>query len=203
MSLLHQESQQDQDDAARGEELTQGTSHLVWAAIAATVVVSVAIAIYVIAGQKPPVATVEVEEIWAHPMHTVTPGFDASGAAVPVDAYDQVLVFTRVKLHNQTKHPLFLHQIMTNATLADGIHSSYAAEPSQYDRVFLAYPDLAPWHSNGLSPETTIEAGQTVEGTFVSPFVWTSSSGTRARSSTTPSLSVPAQRHLDAPDRGY
>jgi hypothetical protein len=59
---------------------------------------------------------------------------------------------------------------MTNATLPDGVHSSYAAEQSQYDRVFLAYPDLAPWHSSALSPEATLEAGQTIEGTFVSAF---------------------------------
>jgi len=170
MSLLHQESQQGLDDAARGESLTRGTSHVVWAAIAATVVVSAAIAIYVITGQKPPVATVQVEDIWAHPMHAVTPAFDAGGAAVPVDAYDQVLVFTRVKLHNQTQHPLVLHQIMTNVAMPDGVHSSYAAEQSQYDRVFLAYPDLAPWHSSALSPEATLEAGQTIEGTFVSAF---------------------------------
>lgn len=170
MSLLHQESQPGLDDAARGESLTRGTGHLVWAAVIATALVTLAIAIYVITGQKPPVATVQVEDIWAHPMHAVTPAFDAGGAALPVDAYDQVLVFTRVRLHNQTQHPLVLHQIMTNATLPDGVHSSYAAEQSQYDRIFLAYPDLAPWHTSGLSPETILEAGQTIEGTFVSAF---------------------------------
>jgi hypothetical protein len=170
MSLLHQENRQELDDAARGESLTRGTSHLVWAAVVATALVSVAIAIYVITGQKPPVATVQVEDVWAHPMHAVTPAFDAGGAALPVDAYDQVLVFTRIRLHNDTAHTLVLHQIVTNATLPDGVHSSYAAEKSQYDRVFLAYPDLAPWHNSGLSPDATLEAGQTIEGTFVSAF---------------------------------
>ncbi|HUN83713.1 MAG TPA: hypothetical protein VMU48_05005 [Terracidiphilus sp.] len=170
MSLLHQENQPELDDAARGESLTRGTSHVVWASIAATVIVSVAIALYIIAGQKPPVATGEVVSVWAHPMHTVTPAFDAGGAPVPQDSFDQVLVFTRVRLHNQSKGPLFLHQILTNLTLADGIHSSYAAETSQYDRVFLAYPDLAAWHESSLSPESTLEPGQSTEGTFVSAF---------------------------------
>jgi len=170
MSLLHQENQPELDDAARGESLTRGTSHVVWASIAATVIVSVAIALYIIAGQKPPVATGEVVSVWAHPMHTVTPAFDAGGAPVPQDSFDQVLVFTRVRLHNQSKGPLFLHQILTNLTLADGIHSSYAAETSQYDRVFLAYPDLAAWHESSLSPELTLEPGQSTEGTFVSAF---------------------------------
>jgi hypothetical protein len=170
MSLLNQETRQELDDAARGEEFTKGTSHILWASLAAAVVVTIAIAIYVIAGEKPPVATGEVLEIWAHPMHTVTPAFDASGSPLSQETFDQVLVFTKVRLHNQSKAPLFLHQITTNVTLDDGIHTSYAAMPSQYERIFVAYPDLSQWKSATLSPDMTMEAGQTAEGTFVSSF---------------------------------
>ena len=170
MSLLHQEPETQLDDAARGESFTKGTSPLVLATIAAVLLVSAAIAVYVITGQKPPVATGEILDVWAHPMHTVTPGFDASGSPMSQDAFDQVLVFARVRLHNQTKNPLFLHQILTNITLDDGVHTSYAAMPSQYERVFLAYPELSQWKQSTLSPELTLEPGQTVEGTFVSSF---------------------------------
>ena len=168
MSLLGQENSQALDDAARGESFTKGTSHVAWAGIAAAVIVTVAIVIYVVAGQKKPVATGEVSAVWAHPMHTVTPAFDAGGAPMAQDAFDQVLVFTTIRLHNQSKGPIFLHQIVTNVALADGVHSSYAAEASQYDRIFLAYPDLAPWHTSSLSPELSLQAGQSIEGTFVS-----------------------------------
>jgi hypothetical protein len=171
MSLLHQETPGELDDAARGESFTKGTSHLVWASIAAAVVVTIAIAIYVIAGEKPPVATGEVLDIWAHPMHEVSPAFDAAGATVSQSTFDQVLVFTRVRLHNQSKQPLFLHQIATNVTLADGtVDTSFATTASQYERIFLAYPNLAQWHSLPLSTELTLEPGQTAEGTFVSSF---------------------------------
>ena len=132
--------------------------------------VTIAILIYVLAGEKPPAATGEVLEVWAHPMHTVTPAFDASGEAMSQDSFDQVLVFTKVRLHNQSKEPLFLHQILTNVTLDDGIHTSYAAMPTQYERIFIAYPDLAQWKSTTLSPDMSLEAGQTAEGTFVSSF---------------------------------
>ncbi|HZB89272.1 MAG TPA: hypothetical protein VE291_11475 [Terracidiphilus sp.] len=171
MSLL-QQSPAELDDAARGESLTKGTSHIVIAAIVAAVVVSAAIAIYVIAGQKPPVATGEVLDVWARPTHVVTPGFDANGAAMSQSTYDQVLVFTRVRLHNQSKAPLFLHEILTNITLPDGtIDSSTATTASQYDRFFLAYPQFAQWHAPALkTDELTLEAGQTVEGTFVTSF---------------------------------
>ena len=104
MSLLHQE---ELDDAARGEELTRGTSHVVIAAIVAGLVMCIAIAIYVIAGQKPPFATGEIEAIWAHPQHTETSGLDANGMPMPKESVDQVMVFTTVKLHNMTDHSLF------------------------------------------------------------------------------------------------
>lgn len=170
MSLLHQESPEERDEAARGESFTKGTSHVIWATVAATIVVSVAIALYVVAGQKPPVATGEVLEVWAHPLHTETPAFDANGIALPRETVNQLLVFARVRLHNQSRQPLFLLRITANATLDDGIHTSYAAMPSEYGRVFLVYPQLAAWRGAPLSPETTLEPGQTEEGTFVTSF---------------------------------
>jgi hypothetical protein len=169
MSLLHQDSEQ-LDDAALGEEFTKGSSHVIWASVAAAIVVTVGIALYVIAGQKPPAVTGEIEQVWVHPQHTQTSGFDANGAPMAVETYDQVYVFVLAKLHNQSPQPLFLHSITTDATLDDGIHSSYAATASDYDRVFLAYPSMPVPHGKALPPQSTIDPGQTVEGTFVSAF---------------------------------
>ncbi len=169
MSLLQQDSPE-HDVAARGEELTKGSSHVLWASILAGIIVTAAIAVYVITGQKPPAATGEIEKIWVHPQHTETSGFDANGAPMAKESFDQVYVFALVKLHNQSQQPLFLHNAMTNATMDDGIHSSYAATLSDYNRVFLAYPDIPVPHGTPLSPQTTIQPGQTVEGTIVSAF---------------------------------
>ncbi|HEX4284445.1 MAG TPA: hypothetical protein VHZ28_05095 [Terracidiphilus sp.] len=171
MSLLHQESPGAVDDAGKGESLTRGTSRIGLAAIIATVVVTIAIGIYVIVGEKPPVATVQVIDIWAHPMHEVTPAFDAAGASVSQSTFDQVLVFTRIRLHNQSKNPIFLHQILTNITLPDGtIDSSFATTASQYVRIFKAYPGLAQWFTPPINTEMSLQPGQTEEGTFVSSF---------------------------------
>jgi hypothetical protein len=170
MSLLYQQSPEAKDDAALGESYTRGTSHVVIASIIAAVLVSIAIAIYVIAGEKPPAATGEILDVWAHPMHTETSGYDANGASMAKESYDQVLVFTHVRLKNQSKQTIFLHQITSNIKLDDGLHSSYAAMPSDYDRIFKAYPNLAQWRTTPLSPEATIQPGQTQEGTIVSAF---------------------------------
>jgi hypothetical protein len=158
------------DDAAKGESFTKGTSHVVVAAVIATILVSVAIAAYVIVEQKPPAMTGEIVSVVAHPMHVETSGFDASGAVVPKEAFDQVYVFTQVRLHNQSQGPLFLQNMLTNATLPDGIHSSYAAPASEYDQVFLAYPGIPVTHNKALPLDTTIEPGETVEGSMVSAF---------------------------------
>ena len=97
MSLLQQDAA-GVDDAALGEELTKGSSHVVWATIAATVVVSIAIGTYVFMERTPPPASGEIVAVWAHPQHTETSGLDASGAPMPKEEVDQVMVFTQVKL---------------------------------------------------------------------------------------------------------
>jgi hypothetical protein len=162
MSLLQQESRE-----AAGESYTRGTSHVLIATIIAVVLVSAAVTAYVISGEKPPASTGEIVEVWAHPMHTETSGWDANGAEIPKEEIDQVLLFTHVKLHNQSKQPIFLHQVLANLTLPDGIHSSYAATPTDYERLFKAYPQLQQWHATPISPDLTIQAGETKEGTFV------------------------------------
>jgi hypothetical protein len=170
MSLLNQESPDKIDDAARGESLTKGTSHVVWASIIAVIVVSAAIALYMWNGQKPPAATGEILQIWAHPQHTESSGFDANGVPMAKDSYDQVLVFARVRLHNQSENPLFLHEISIDMTLPDGILTSYAAAASEYDRLFVLYPNLSSLHGQPLRYDTTIKPGETVEGEIVSAF---------------------------------
>ena len=169
MSLLRQDSPQ-LDDAARGEDYAKGSSHLLWTSVFAAVLVSMAIAGYVIAGQKPPVVSGEVVQVWAHVHHPETTGFDANGESMAKVGFDQVLVFAQVRLRNQSKQPVFLHNVMTNATIADGIHSSYAATAGDFERVFIAYPNLTIPHGKALSLDTTIDPGQTVEGTVVSSF---------------------------------
>ena len=165
MSLLHQNNPQDMDDAARGEEFTRGSGHVVWASVAATVLVVIAVAVYVLITQKPPVASGEIVQVWAHPNHVVTSGFDANGQPMPRQSFDQVLVFARVMLINKSKNPLVLQDVLANLKQADGILSVSAGSTSQYDEVFLAYPELAAFHHNALSPHSTLEPGQSVEGT--------------------------------------
>ena len=164
MSLLHQESPQDIDDAARGEEFTRGTTHVVWAGAIAALLVTVALALYVLSTQKPPVVSGEIVQVWARPNHVVTSGLDANGESVAKQSFDQVLVFARVKLRNQSKSPLILEDVLANLSQTDGILSVSAGSSGQYDEAFLAYPQLAALHAKALPARLTIAPGESVDG---------------------------------------
>jgi hypothetical protein len=164
MSLLHQDSPEEIDDAARGEEF-RGTSHVLRSSLLATVVVAIAVAFYVLAAHKPPVASGEIVQVWVHPNHVETSGLDANGEPMAKQSFDQVLLFARVKLHNESKNPLVLEDVLANTRLADGILSVSAGSVGQFDEVFLAYPELAALHSHAFPPRATLAPGQSVDGT--------------------------------------
>lgn len=169
MSLLQLNSPE-LDDAAKGESFTRGSSHVIWATVAAAVLVTVAIAVYAILDQKPPAAAGEILQVWAHPVHNETSGFDANGAPMPKESYDQVLVFARVRLKNQSDARLTLGSAQINATLDGVIHSSSVASAGDYERVFIAYPELAALHTQALPPQMDLDPGQSREGNIVAAF---------------------------------
>ena len=171
MSLLQQNSS-DLDDAARGEDLTRGTSHIVWATAIAAIAITIAVIAFAVTVvmRSGPVATGQATRTTVHFVHHESSGLDAAGNPMPKEAFDQVLVFSHIQVHNQSKNPLFLRQIQTDVTLDDGIHTSYAAVPRDYERVFQAYPTLAALHGTPLQLDATIAPGQSVEGDIVAAF---------------------------------
>jgi hypothetical protein len=164
MSLLHQVSPEEIDDAALGEEFTKGSSHVFLAGLIAAVLVIAAIALYMWAGQTPPVASGEIVQVWAHPRHGMTSGFDANGQPMAKETFDQLLIFAHVKLRNESKIPLYLEDVLVNAKLGDAILSVSAGDAAQYDEVFVAYHELAPLHANVLTPRTMIAPGESLDG---------------------------------------
>jgi len=106
--LLGQESGEETSGAAPGEEYTKGSSHLVWASVIAVLVVSAAIAAFMLLGEKPPVAAGEIVQVWACPQDVETSGFDASGASMGKESFDRVLLFAHVRLRNRSGNPLLL-----------------------------------------------------------------------------------------------
>ncbi len=135
------------------------------------------------ASRKPPAASGEIVQVWAHPRHVETSGLDANGAPMAKESFDEVLLFAHVKLKNDSKYPLVLENALANVSPADGILSVSAGSTAQYDEVFLAYPELAALHSNALPPRTRSRRGRAWTGTAFWVFRrYANRSGTRARS---------------------
>jgi hypothetical protein len=172
MSLLQiQNDPHHEDDASsEGKDLAAGSSYLLWTTIAAVILVSVGIAAFLYVNHKPPVAVGEVAQVSAHSVHSLNVAMDANGVNSAAEPFDQVLVFASVRIHNQSDQPFVIKELITNAKFADGIHSSYAAGAIDFDRIFIAYPELASLHGKPLLRETVVPAGQTVDGWIVSSF---------------------------------
>ena len=195
MSLL-QQTDTELDDAGRGEELTRGTSHIVVAAVIAAIVVTLAIWAYAVATREIPPIVGEVSRATVHFVHHESSGLDAAGNPMPKEVFNQALVFTHVRLYNQGKTPIFIRQLMTNVVLDDGIHTSDAATPNDYERLFQAMPELAPLHGTAIPFEATIAPGATVEGDFVSSFNKLSEQQWNARKGLNYSVSMQYQPNL-------
>ena len=172
MSLLQIQNDpvHEHDASSEGEDLAKGSSYPLWTTLAAFVLVSVGITLFLLANRKPPVATGEVTQVWAHGVHTLNTPVDANGEQSPGQAFDQVLVLAQVHLRNQSDQPIVLQNMLTNATFDDGPHSSYVASASDYQRIFIGYPELAKLRSTTLVRDTVIQPGQTLEGMIISSF---------------------------------
>jgi hypothetical protein len=172
MSLLHVQNDpvHDHDASAEGEDLAKGSSYLLWTTLIAFVVVSVSITLFLMANRVPPVAAGDVTQVWAHGVHTITTPIDANGVQSAGEQFDQVLVLAQVRVRNQSKEPIVLKDMLTNATFEDGIHSSYAATALDFDRIFIAYPELKALHGKTLIRDTVLAPGQELDGTIISSF---------------------------------
>ena len=172
MSLLQlkQDPTHEHDASAEGEDYAKGSGYILWTSIAAFVLVSIAIGLFVMANVKPPAPAGEITQLWAHEVHTLSTPTDAAGVQAGAEQFDQVLVLANVRIRNQSDQPIVLHDLLTNARFEDGIHSSYAAGPVDYDRIFIAYPELKGLRSQTIARDTVISPGQIVTGMVISSF---------------------------------
>jgi hypothetical protein len=142
--------------------------------VAAAVVISLGIGAYFYFGQHKPVATGDVARISLYPIHSVTSGGGpGNGMAGQDETYDQLLVFAQVQVHNQSKDPLTITEMVGDISLpaearnGEGEPTSRAASLNDFNRLFGAYPKLASLRMDPLLRDTVIAPGQTVEGLLV------------------------------------
>ncbi len=132
----------------------------------AVIVTSLVIAAFVYFGRNRPVANGEVARISVFPVHTtIRNGAGAPGMAGQDEKYDQLLVFTLVRVHNQSSAPLNIDDLWAIVTFANGeSRRSLAASEKDFDRVFAAYPQLAPLRMDPLRRHASIAPGESADG---------------------------------------
>jgi hypothetical protein len=150
------------------EEVNSGKRALL-IVLVATVIVVVTIAAYVYIDEKPPVAVGKIVKLDVTPIHTeMQVGAGGQGVQGGSDTYDQLLILAQVEVHNQTNIPLFLHDMWSNLTTNNGDEQrSLAANKTDFQSVFIAYPQTASFKQEPLLRDTTLQPGQTVQGLVI------------------------------------
>lgn len=124
---------------------------------------------YILFSDKAPVITGEVDPLSTTFIHReMAPDPSGGGGMVGVhQPFDQVLVLANVKIHNQSKVPVFVHDMSAVVSLPDMDRRGLAAGQSDFSRVFVAYPQMALLKREPLLRDITIQPHSSAEGQLV------------------------------------
>jgi hypothetical protein len=137
--------------------------------LVATVIIVLAIGVYVYIGEKPPVAAGQIVKLDIVPIHSeMRVGTPGQGTGGGTEMYDQLFVLAQVHIRNQTNIPLFLHDMSGTLITADsGEQRSLNASKIEFQQVFMAYPQLLPYKGQPLQRDITLEPGQSTDGLMI------------------------------------
>lgn len=136
--------------------------------LAAVLIPVIAVAAYVVINRVPNPHTGQVLSVNVYPIHRdLTQTTTTEGIGGQNETYDEILLLTDVSITNTAKVPLYLHDMWANVNLPDESDRSSAASATDFDKVFIAYPDLAQYKKNPLPRDLTLQPGQQVEGMMI------------------------------------
>lgn len=136
--------------------------------VAAIVIPMAVVAGYVLINRTPPPYAGQVLSVNIFPIHRdLTQKTTVEGIGGTSDVYDEMLVLANVRIRNVAKIPLFVHDMWAVVNFPDETDRSTAASKTDYDKVFIAYPDLQKYKTDPLPRDITLQPGQEVEGTVV------------------------------------
>jgi hypothetical protein len=139
-------------------------------ALIALILTSLIVLIWLRFGRKTPVATGEIARLAIYPVQAKITGGAAGtpGMQGQDEVINQLLVFAHVRLHNPNSAPITIVDDWAVLTLPDGeTRRSIGASTADFDKVFQAYPQLAPMRMDALRRDTQIQPGQSVDGMVV------------------------------------
>jgi hypothetical protein len=139
----------------------------------ALILSSLIVLIWVRFGRKTPVATGEIAKLSIYPVQARIAGGAAgmAGQEGQDEIINQLLVFAHVRLHNPNKAPITITDDEGIVTTPDGSQQrNIGASTADFDKVFQAYPQLAPLRMDPLRRGMQIQPGESVDGLVVFSF---------------------------------
>jgi hypothetical protein len=141
----------------------------------AIVIVLVGIAVYVVLNRVPPTAQGEISAIW---LYQPLPPQTADGSPAPPG--NGLLLLAPIKVRNQSTKPLAVMDMTAVIRIGDTDYKSYAASPSDFDKVFLYYPDLDGYRKPILIRHSDIPPGGESQGLAIFNFALTEDQWSKA-----------------------
>jgi hypothetical protein len=136
--------------------------------LAAIIIPVVAVAAYVLINREPTPYAGQVLSVNVYPIHRdLSQPTTTEGVGGQNDVYDEILLLADVRIQNTAKIPLFIHDMWADVDLPNESDRSSAASASDFDKVFIAYPDLQQYKKSPLPRDLTLQPGQQVEGQMI------------------------------------
>lgn len=136
----------------------------------ALILSALAVVVWVRFERKTPIATGDIPRVNIYAVQAKITGGAAGtpGMQGQDEIVNQLLVFAHIRLHNPNSAPITIVDDWAVVTLPDGeTRRSIAASQVDFDKVFQAYPQLAPVRMDPLRRDLRIEPGQSVDGLVV------------------------------------
>jgi len=141
----------------------------------ALVIVFIAIAAYVLMNRVAPTADGDISAVWLYqPLPAQMPN-----STLPPPS-NGLIVLVPVKVRNVSTKPLSVQELTAILRLGDTDYKSYAASPSDFDKVFLYYPDLNAHRKPLFLAHSEIPPGSEREGLAVFNFALTEDQWSKA-----------------------
>ena len=158
------------DDLHLAQEGPANYGRIAVRALIALILTSLIVVVWVRFGRKTPTATGDIARIAIYPVQAKIAGGAAGmpGMQGQDEIINQLLVFAHVRLHNPNQAPITLVDDWGIVTLADGsTQRSVGANTADFEKVFQAYPRLAPLRMDPLRRSIQIQPGQSIDGMVV------------------------------------
>jgi hypothetical protein len=149
----------------RGSALTATVSVL-----AAIIITGLVIAAFYFFLTPPPTSEGQVLSLDVFPIHNTSGGgIIAGGISGQPESFNEVIVLANVAIKNTAKVPISLLDMDSYLYIpnSDNIYQNGAASHQDFERVFMAYPQLKSKEGKPLRRDTILAPGQQIAGQLI------------------------------------